>query len=311
MRHVYPSAYRDFACIASACRHTCCVGWALPVDRRTARRYRRLRGALGEHIRATLNEEGDAFIPTEEGRCPHLDEQNLCRLIRDGSQDLLCTVCREHPRYHNSHGRTVTEHGLGLSCEEACRLLLNTPLSFVFADGTPVGLDALRHGRDGDYLCEKYRLLDIFFSSVGATEERIAVLAKELGISLDTVALSDAILLLPQLEFLEQGSAELFSRILTFSPISDNYSLQYSNFLTLTFYRTASQGTNLTVAACFSVFLLRLLDALVQTAPKNDENTVLNLARTLSAEIEYSEENTERLLTYFEEKNLLLTYQNK
>ncbi len=311
MRHVYPGAYRDFACIASACRHTCCVGWALPVDRRTVKRYRKLRGALGKHIRATLNEQGDAFVPTAEGRCPHLDEQNLCRLICDGSQDLLCEVCREHPRYHNVHGRTATEHGLGLCCEEACRQLLNTPLSFVFDDGTPVTPDAFRRGRTAACLRDKYRILDMLLSPVGTLEDRIAALEKNLGISLDAASLSDAIFLLSQLEFLEQGSTELFSRVLIFSSIFDNCSLQYLNFLALTFYRCAEHTTNLTAAVSFSVFLLRLLDALVQTAPKNDKKTVFDFARTLSAEIEYSEENTERLLTYFEEKNLLLAYRNK
>ena len=310
MRHIYPSAYRDFSCIASACRHTCCVGWELPVDARTARRYRKMRGALGDTIRTSLCDSYDAFLPTQEGRCPHLDANNLCRLITDGSQRLLCTVCREHPRYHNRYG-IATEHGLGLCCEEACRLLLTAPLSFAFGDGTPVVPDAFSHGRSALYLRDKYRLLDAIVAFEGTAEECIAHLGAHLGACAAASDMISSLKMLGALEYLEQGSARIFSHITTFSAIFDKNSLQYRNFLALTLYRTATRETDLSVAFTLSVFLLRLLDALVKNAPKNDLDTLLDLARLISAELEYSEDNTQTLLSHFEEKALLRSYQEQ
>ena len=73
MKHVYPRAYRDFSCIASACRHTCCAGWQIDIDADTADRYRGMEGAIGEEIRASLlpHEGGVHFATVKNGYdCP-------------------------------------------------------------------------------------------------------------------------------------------------------------------------------------------------------------------------------------------------
>ena len=65
-------------------------------------------------------------------RCPFLNGQNLCDLYIALGPEHLCAICREHPRFYSWWG-SFAEAGLGLCCEEACRLLLadERPLTFV------------------------------------------------------------------------------------------------------------------------------------------------------------------------------------
>ena len=146
---VYPDFYEAFRCTASACRHTCCRGWEIDVDAETAQRYRALPGPLGERLRAAINwsADGASFRLTEDERCPFLRADGLCDLIRAaGTEDILCDVCALHPRFFTEAGG-VTLAGVGLSCEEACRLLLSSrePLLFL-AEGRAVPLSALAGG---------------------------------------------------------------------------------------------------------------------------------------------------------------------
>ena len=50
MIRVVPDFYPEFHCIASACRHSCCVGWEVDVDPETLARYRQVPGAFGSRL---------------------------------------------------------------------------------------------------------------------------------------------------------------------------------------------------------------------------------------------------------------------
>ena len=146
---VYPDFYDAFQCTASACRHTCCRGWEIDIDSETAARYRALPGPLGERLRAEIDWSGEpaAFRLTPDERCPFLRDDGLCELIRAaGSEDILCDVCALHPRFFTETGG-FTLAGLGLCCEEACRLLLSSRAPLLFAaEGGAVPLAALTGG---------------------------------------------------------------------------------------------------------------------------------------------------------------------
>ena len=48
MKYIAPAYYRDFKCIASACRHSCCVGWEIDVDAQRDEIYAKLKEKLSE-----------------------------------------------------------------------------------------------------------------------------------------------------------------------------------------------------------------------------------------------------------------------
>lgn len=135
---IRPDFYGRFACRAGACGHSCCRGWEIDVDEESAAYYETLPGALGEKLRRSVVRDGEGahFHLTADGRCPFLRRDGLCELIAALGEDALCEICALHPRFYEDVGDAVL-CGLGLSCEAACALLLETeaPLRF-YDDGS-------------------------------------------------------------------------------------------------------------------------------------------------------------------------------
>ena len=100
-------------------------------------KYREVPGNFGRLLRSRISEEEDgAYFALAPGRrCPFLNERNLCEIYLQLGEDMLCDICREHPRFYQWFG-DYTEAGLGLCCEEVCRLLFQRkePLRFVLEE---------------------------------------------------------------------------------------------------------------------------------------------------------------------------------
>lgn len=124
MRLTVPDYYDRFRCIASRCTDNCCIGWEICIDPAALADYQSQPGAFGDRLRAAI-QPGDPpfFALTKIGRCPFLNEENLCDIYRQLGESHLCAICDQHPRFHNWFG-AEKESGLGLSCEEAARLIL-------------------------------------------------------------------------------------------------------------------------------------------------------------------------------------------
>ena len=131
---IRPDFCDRFRCRAADCRHSCCRGWEIDVDARSAAFYETLPGELGEKLRRSLQRDDDGahFVLTEDGRCPLLRPDGLCELICALGEDALCDICALHPRFYEDVGDTEL-CGLGLSCEAVCALLLGSeePLRFL------------------------------------------------------------------------------------------------------------------------------------------------------------------------------------
>ena len=126
MKFYKPEYYNDFQCIAGACPDSCCKEWAVDVDPEAAAYYRALPGALGDRLRAVLEDtEYGATMVIEGGRCPMWRQDGLCRIHAELGHDALCQTCRDFPRLRHDYG-SFTELGLELSCPEAARLILSS-----------------------------------------------------------------------------------------------------------------------------------------------------------------------------------------
>ena len=102
----YPEYYNRFRCIADRCPDTCCAGWEVDVDEDMYYYYKVVPGKIGEKIRSHMVEDGDEkyFPLTKEGRCPFLDDKNLCEIYSALGEESLCRVCTEYPRYYMEIG---------------------------------------------------------------------------------------------------------------------------------------------------------------------------------------------------------------
>ncbi len=120
MKIIAPDYYPEFHCIADKCRHTCCAGWEIDIDRESMRRFSSI-----PEICTEIDTSGEVphFRLTEDERCPFLLDDGLCRMIKHYGGNMLCQICADHPRFRNFWSDRI-ELGLGLVCEEAARLIL-------------------------------------------------------------------------------------------------------------------------------------------------------------------------------------------
>lgn len=125
MKLFAPDYYNDFKCIADRCQHNCCIGWEIDIDDDTFEYYKGVNSDFGKRLRDNIINQDDCncFKLTENERCPFLNENNLCDIILNLSEDALCQICTDHPRFRNYYSER-TEIGLGLCCEEAAKLIL-------------------------------------------------------------------------------------------------------------------------------------------------------------------------------------------
>lgn len=127
-----PDYYDDFSCIADRCKDSCCIGWEIDIDEETCSFYKNVPGDFGNRLKnhLYLTPEGEnSFRLAAKGRCPFLNECNLCDIYTELGEDALSEVCTEYPRFSVEYGK-VLQKCLSLSCEEVARL--------VFSRSTPV-----------------------------------------------------------------------------------------------------------------------------------------------------------------------------
>ena len=135
MEITIPHYYKRFRCIASECPDTCCAGWAIMIDDKTLKKYKKIRGTFGRKVRASVNWKEKSFRQ-RKGRCAFLNRENLCDLyLEGGGQRAFCRTCRTYPR-HIEEFEGLREISLSLSCPAAADLILNCtePVRFLHAE---------------------------------------------------------------------------------------------------------------------------------------------------------------------------------
>ncbi len=117
-----PDYYDEFRCTADKCRNTCCAQWEIDVDSVSLERF-------SEHPDIMEHISDGCIVLKEDGNCPFLNEQGLCKMILKYGEDMLCDVCTDHPRFI-SEVDDDEYIGVGISCEAACDLILNRKEQF-------------------------------------------------------------------------------------------------------------------------------------------------------------------------------------
>ncbi len=287
-----PKYYLDFACIADRCKHSCCIGWEIDVDDEARRKYSALRGGYGEEIKKSICGDPPHFALREDDRCPHLDERGLCRIISELGESYLCDICREHPRFYNSTARG-REAGLGISCEEACRIVLS---SDNYAEMIELGEENCEIDITFEAVTEREKVYEILSDRNIPYAERLRIISEKYDSSPEKLADEEWREIINDLEYLNEADRELFwsysSKIEPPAEIEPELERALAYFI----YRHASAAENeedFRAAVGFSLFCERLLASIATKA------TILDCARILSEEIEYSEDNTDAIKTEF------------
>ena len=287
-----PKYYKNFQCIADKCQHSCCVGWEIDIDDYTLELYRDIPGEIGETIRGSIgeSEESAYFRMCPDGKCPHLDERALCRIIKALGDDALCDICREHPRFYNDVG-DHSEVGLGAVCEEAARLILSeedyATLEYVGeAYGDP-GTDAF------DPTVLRAELFAILSDATIPYSQRLEMIAdKYLAAELpDDSSVGN---LLSTLEYLDESHRNLFEDICSTHLPEGETALFCERFFAYLIYRHGGAATD-AESFCRAVGFALILERLFRSLIYKHGFTPAESARIISEELEYSEENTENI----------------
>lgn len=120
-----PDYYEKFNCIADSCPDSCCRGWrTIEVDNRSYEKYQLSEHEFAGSIIGQLKTIDDKhFFKLEDGKCPFLNEDNLCDIILNMGDKMLCTTCATYPRFVYTKGNE-TYACLTMSCPHAAKMIL-------------------------------------------------------------------------------------------------------------------------------------------------------------------------------------------
>ncbi len=121
-----PDYYKKFKCIADKCNNNCCIGWEIDIDENTLGVYAN-NSEISEYIEFTPTPH---FKLSHNERCPFLNSDNLCEIIKNYGEENLCQICTDHPRFRNFFD-SRTEIGLGMCCEAATDIILNNDFKLI------------------------------------------------------------------------------------------------------------------------------------------------------------------------------------
>ena len=125
MKYLYMDIYEKFKCIGGSCPDSCCVGWNIPLNRETIEQYEKMQSPYRDKVLENIECTGERYRIKmgETGRCPFLNEQNLCNIYIHISPEAMFPVCQTYPRKIKNYYDTIILT-LFLSCPEVCRMLL-------------------------------------------------------------------------------------------------------------------------------------------------------------------------------------------
>ena len=317
MKKYVPNYYSKFKCIADKCKHTCCVGWEIDIDEKSFDFYKTVGGEIGKKLKNNISiEDGAAhFILGERERCPFLLKNGLCELFINLGEDKLCDICTMHPRFVN-YLSDREEIGLGLTCEEAARLILSEKEKFSLISSGKNSNEALTDD-EREVLNFRELCINTVTDRRKGIEERLNILLTLPDYctvpDLDIKYWATEYL---KLERLDEAWGEILEKLktykydLSYSDILSEFETEFEQLTVYFIFRHLIKAAEDYLTAEYlqftfiSVFIIANVLALIK-AEKGEvkKEDLFEIARIYSSEIEYSDENIEALLDIFSEMN--------
>ena len=282
-----PSYYKDFKCIADKCKHNCCIGWEIDIDEDTLEYYNKVDGSLGQRFKENISlDDCPHFILRENDRCPFLNSCGLCDIITELGDEALCDICADHPRYRNYFADRL-EMGLGLACEEAARLVLSQKEKTVLVD--------LESGEKTDLFPERQKIIDLL-------QNRSIPFYKRLE-GFFPFKQKDFFSLYSSLERLD-NEWDKYIELLK-ADTADNLCEWDTVFEQLAVYfvlrHTAESFEAGVLFSIYSVYIIqKICSALKAKNGTLSFAEIVDICRMYSSEIEYSDQNIEKIVSYIQ-----------
>ena len=295
MKIIAPSYYNDFSCIADKCKHSCCVGWEIDIDRKTCEYYLRVKGDFGDKLNNNINFDCEQphFILLDNGRCPFLNRDNLCDIIINLGENKLCEICSEHPRFRNFY-TDRTEVGVGLCCEAAAELVLNyqnTVELITLEDDFETQTD-----EEQEFFSVRQEIFNIIQDRSIPVKERIIKILQDFNAFYPKYTMQEWADILLGLEQLDPCWTDCLHKLkLSGKTESVFLEIALEQLFVYFIYRHLPEALydgRIEERISFAAIGVHIITAVAAACNMN----IADAARLYSAEIEYSEENTQALL---------------
>ena len=296
MNTYVPNYYKRFKCIADKCTHSCCIGWEIDIDPETLGYYNSLEGEISSLLNKNISYGEDAhFILKEGDRCPFLRDNGLCHLICELGEDSLCDICKDHPRFRNFYSGGV-EMGLGLCCEAAAEIILNSTEDFSLE-----GEGDIYDSKEKYFVNVRNNLISIMQNKEKNIKERFDKMLNSIDASLPHGDLNKWVDFFLSLERLDENWTYALMRLKDSGVknliIPQCASLPLENLGVYFLYRHTPSSLwddNLSSKVMFSFLATSFIHTLAKTFENEFESytkALCEYARMFSSEIEYSDEN--------------------
>lgn len=316
MKLIAPDYYTAFRCIASECRHSCCVGWEIDIDEDSLKIYDGVKGPFGKRLNASIErtDEGAYFRLAEGERCPFLNDAGLCDLIIEMGENSLCQICADHPRFRNFFSDR-TEIGLGLCCEAAGKIILSrqekTSLVILEDDGKVEEM----WEDEAEILEMRRTAMDILQNREKSLDERLEEMMGFCGVKAPMLSwrqLADRFMKLERLDsawekyicMLEDGDTP---KMLS----GPEWEIAFEQLAVYFLYRHfagAAEDGDIAGRTGFAALSVRVIRRICQVCAGMRDvfgiDDLVEIARMYSSETEYSDENMDALTLLFGEKTV-------
>lgn len=300
---IVPQYYPHFKCIANKCKHNCCIGWEIDIDPHTYDLYCHIDGELGTLLKQNIEKSGSTihFRLDQDERCPFLCDDGLCHIIKERGEAALCDICTDHPRFRNYYSSFV-EMGLGMCCEEASRLILqwDKPFRLICVDSQDCETECT--SEELEFLNMRSRIFDIIMQPDKDFDAKETELLKSFAPQMPEYGFLHMCDLYQNLEYMDSELIDMINR--AYSSYSSDLVLEdkkhFREKILLYYIYRHTQGTvydgRLAERVAFSVLSCRMIWTLYSLSDDKNYETLADICRLYSSEIEYSDENIEELI---------------
>ncbi len=300
MKLYAPKYYKDFKCIADKCVHSCCIGWEIDIDSQAFEKYKNLFQGYGKNIINSIDmAETPHFRLCQGEKCPHLNQKGLCEIILNFGEDYLCHICREHPRFYNHLPRHM-EVGIGMACEEAARIILSSDNYGELAEID--NAEGEEYPCDFDVLFHRSRIYGVLQDESAEYNAKLQFIYDDYGVSPRAYGDEAWHRLIEDLEYLDEDHKRLFLSYSSDIKVDKRWEKQLERALAYFIFRHCSNAFDeheFCSALGFCLFCERLLASLMAAKRVESASDIITLARIISEELEYSEDNTYAIMREF------------
>lgn len=121
------TGYDSFKCSADKCKFTCCEGWDISVDDNTFNKWKSEENKFNyilKNLKIKYSQNKKEYFINKDihDPCPLLDENGLCKIVKNHGEEYISLTCHTFPRIKNEF-KDRTEFSLSCACPEVIEII--------------------------------------------------------------------------------------------------------------------------------------------------------------------------------------------